>query len=424
MKSGFRSEKKGSFSIKKEHYLIGYDSDGNPVHSDSTETIYLSDLEVLRETWRGSNSPRVAGKLRISPTSYSKTRISRSGTFVMSRSQGSSSLTTVQTNYVAGPSGFHAGSVGSLIESLDAKVRNQLANDARAMIWHTPEFVGELHKTYTSFATAVSLASKHLDSAMDPNGALSKAERYALKYRARYFKRYRRYPPSTPITAKEVGNFIGRKSKAVAKAWLGFVFGVLPALSDIKSAAETLADFRDPPPRRVKFRRSASDTCTDPVMGPDGKPHGTVTSSVSVVKQFSVEVSSTAVRAANRLGADNPLEAMWQLTSLSWFVDYFVNISDYLNQFSAYAGLAFAGGTSSTSVKTKGYYAFSETRLTNGWTETAATTTGWEYDEYSRSVDGNFPTPVLVVNLNPLDLSRRHAMNSLALLVSSIPIRK
>lgn len=66
------------------------------------------------------------------------------------------------------------------------------------------------------------------------------------------------------------------------------------------------------------------------------------------------EITDASAFTAANFGVDNPLLTAWELVPLSFVVDWFYNIGDWLNQLTAYRGLNFRTGF--TTIETKTYF--------------------------------------------------------------------
>lgn len=67
---------------------------------------------------------------------------------------------------------------------------------------------------------------------------------------------------------------------------------------------------------------------------------GSHVNEVSCVCQAEIKVTNPNLYLANRLGLTNPASVVWELIPFSFVVDWFVNVSDFLNQFSEFHGVA------------------------------------------------------------------------------------
>ncbi len=139
-----------------------------------------------------------------------------------------------------------------------------------------------------------------------------------------------------------------------------------------------------------------------------------------------VDPEYQALRALNQLGLVNPLALSWELTTLSFLVDWLLPIGPVLNALTAPAGLIFVDGT--TSIRT------SASGNVNVWGDTIAApnysvsldsvaTQLWSYEGYKRSTLASWPAPGLWVDPDPLRLERGGSdrwLKALALAITNL----
>lgn len=151
------------------------------------------------------------------------------------------------------------------------------------------------------------------------------------------------------LAARALGVRLREKKKTgqtVAQQWLALQYGWKPLLSDVRGAAELLAQRHySRPPRLVVLTKRQSST---PV-----KQTGTFYSSYSVpaylegirtsrVRQESVyEVSNQFIRDGGQTGIIDPLTIAWELTPWSFVVDWFIPIGNFVARLNYDAGLSF-----------------------------------------------------------------------------------
>jgi hypothetical protein len=129
-----------------------------------------------------------------------------------------------------------------------------------------------------------------------------------------------------------------RRSKDVANAWLEYHFGWSPLVHDIYNAIHVLQNPIPGGTITVRGPRISLDNNWSTSSG------GAVTTreiSGWVFGKAGVTLAITNPNAylANRLGLVNPAAVVWELVPFSFVVDWFVNVSDFINQYSDFVGL-------------------------------------------------------------------------------------
>lgn len=135
------------------------------------------------------------------------------------------------------------------------------------------------------------------------------------------------------------GDKLRASSKHFANNWLEFHFGWSPLLGDIHDAMEVLVSPVQPTKIKVSKRRKYSYYSDNRVLRYDSylnKHTGYFRWSMG--SQF--EVSNPNLYLLNRLGIINPLSVAWELAPWSFVLDWFVNVSDFLEQFGEFAGVS------------------------------------------------------------------------------------
>jgi len=129
-------------------------------------------------------------------------------------------------------------------------------------------------------------------------------------------------------------------SKGLSGLWLEFHFGWAPLIGDIFSAIEILDSA--PPPFPIKGTALIREKSTF-IDGSAGQwsRRCYMTNEVRAWVGGAVRVTNPNLRLASQLGLVNPASVAWELVPFSFLVDWFVNVGDYLEQFSDTAGMAF-----------------------------------------------------------------------------------
>lgn len=133
-----------------------------------------------------------------------------------------------------------------------------------------------------------------------------------------------------------------QKAKTFSNLWLEYHFGWSPLLSDIHNAYTLLDEPINDRPLVVKgtlngatpWNYTQSDWNGNYFVG-----RASHTWRVRCSMGCSVRVDNPNLALAERMGLTNPALIAWELVPFSFVVDWFVNVSDYLGQFTDFAGV-------------------------------------------------------------------------------------
>jgi hypothetical protein len=141
---------------------------------------------------------------------------------------------------------------------------------------------------------------------------------------------------------REFGLWPTNLAEAAGNSWLAWKFGWAPLLQDITntraailqylSAEESYAEVEATVVRPLSFTNSLIDVRYD----------GSAEAGCTHKLWFRIEDSELA--GLNQLGLIDPLSLSWELTGLSFVIDWFVGVSDFLSGLSAPLGLKFVTG--------------------------------------------------------------------------------
>lgn len=185
--------------------------------------------------------------------------------------------------------------------------------------------------------------------------------------------------------------------KKQANNWLAYQYGWKPLLSDVKGAAETLAQ-HVARPRKEMFSVSAQveesenwdfPSWTSYTAGPSLSGFTCVTKG-GVKKRtaragllLTFEYRASALAAQLGFGLADPLVVAWELTPFSFVFDWFIQVGDYLEAISALQGFKVLDGWTDELYDFRGQVAFTPL---NGWVqETDLSTPTYNLRLYKRS---------------------------------------
>jgi len=224
--------------------------------------------------------------------------------------------------------------------------------------------------------------------------------------------------------------YLGPGTKAIqefSNRWLELQFGWKPLLSDLKGAAQTLAEMQSSDPPRLRWKASATKWR---VYRYPKKEHIPTGGTLPWQDHYSTgdgrhgysctvwyAISSPAAVNAAALGLTNPLSVAWELTPFSFVADWILPIGNLIDTLDAYNGKVFAGG-----IMTEFYRVDAQRRnhvvkdIPQGHTDTTCSYLHWRY--MNRLVLTDFPHAAALHFKNPLSVT--HALDALALLGQTI----
>lgn len=139
----------------------------------------------------------------------------------------------------------------------------------------------------------------------------------------------------------------GRKGKRFSGAWLEYIYGWLPLMSDIYGGCKTLTRVvRDENAVKKVVKRGFHEfNHVTPAYGFEDHWKGKVKCEVGLY----VKVASDFLESVDSLGVINPLEIGWDVVPFSFVLDWFLPVGNTLSALSATLGLDFVTGYISTS---------------------------------------------------------------------------
>lgn len=138
-------------------------------------------------------------------------------------------------------------------------------------------------------------------------------------------------------------------AKSASNNWLEFHFGWSPLINDIHSSIKFLQE----PIKSVSVvgRRALRDTSSSTYTGTYYSIRGKHVFKVSAHVQADIRITNPNLWLADRLGLINPLGLAWELIPFSFVIDWFVPVSDFLGQWTEFAGIEFINPMYSTHVE-------------------------------------------------------------------------
>lgn len=211
------------------------------------------------------------------------------------------------------------------------------------------------------------------------------------------------------------------KWRAIADAWIEYIYGWKPLLQDVYDAIKF---FESKDKMSMWSTTRAVSTATDNTsktvsFGYDGLMAAQVNQQLSVSCRIQLEWAETPgaqkARLAALVGLTNPASVAWEKLPWSFVVDWALPIGAWLNSLDATVGLTFLQGSSTVFVKHQG----TAEGIPSGkhGANQIIKVSGRGFKRYTNCVRTkltSFPTPVLPVFKSPVSLI--HAINAIALL--------
>lgn len=173
--------------------------------------------------------------------------------------------------------------------------------------------------------------------------------RKRLKQLAAFTKAVLRRDPSgiaasLGISLKDVKRLLKTRhgvSKALSDLWLEFWFGWKPLVHDIFTALEVFD--RDIPVRPIRVQAKQEGPISTSSNFPFTE-HGTAWTRDVLVLGAKIKVTNPMLHLLQQFGIINPAAIAWDAVPWSFVVDWFGNVSSYLNSFTDFAGVELVDG--------------------------------------------------------------------------------
>jgi len=142
-------------------------------------------------------------------------------------------------------------------------------------------------------------------------------------------------------TRRDVNQDLRRGARKAGSRFLELHLGWEPLIKDIYNACDILQ--RPIPHLRVTGRGASSRPQYVFQTGGTGSGRYTIWYTDTAKCQLKADfyVDNPNLWLANQMGLINPASVLWELATLSFVVDWFVNVGDYLNSLTDFAGLKF-----------------------------------------------------------------------------------
>lgn len=310
--------------------------------SDATATYSVNELRRSRTTvntpgFRNKEYGKRKEDLPMNPFSYSENLVQYPYGIIDRKSD-------IYRDLIEGHLFPGMGGVNFEPRGVTSSDRSFVANEA--LLASLLDLKGQKVNIGVTLAERKSTSDLILDSAKKLGGSFRAFRRGDLKGAFRSFGNTQ-YVDNTVrriIRAKKGRPSLSNEALAVQLGWK-------PLLSDVYSYAELLASTASDPPR-YKVTTSRSHRWSG-AFGPDEFWEGVNCHrrefGVHTVKYVYVFTGSEGViPTLARLGVTNPLSWLWELTTLSFVVDWFLKIGDFIDALDATVGLTFEKGCKTT----------------------------------------------------------------------------
>ena len=155
-----------------------------------------------------------------------------------------------------------------------------------------------------------------------------------------------------PPRSRSARPWLPNKDRKIINTWLEYQFSVKPLLGDIQTSSEALSHllFEENRPMRLKIKTGASSTSEARYTSSSPyNPGWTGTVRLQTTTQCHIsavyDVVPTTERTFQQLGLTNPAVVAWELTTLSWMVDYLWGVGDWLQSLTRIDGASFVEGS-------------------------------------------------------------------------------
>ena len=211
---------------------------------------------------------------------------------------------------------------------------------------------------------------------------------------------------------------IRSRSRAAGNHVLEYSFGWAPLVKDINSALEVL--HKRLPPHRVKVRKSYSGKVSSRRSLGSFSRNATVNYTIGWALRARVGVNNPNTLLAAQLGLVNLGSVLWELTPNSYIIDYFFNVGEFIDSFTAEVGLDVTDKWKTSfrknlySVSDQWNYPFDRAPDYPGYPPNS-----WAIEEVTVTRSSGIPGPTVALRL-PWRMSMQRASTSIARLLQQL----
>jgi len=295
-----------------------------------------------------------------------------------------SAITQSPTTYQEAPSSVTLGATGIDYDSILSARREAVTNirlKVKNTEWNCATWIGELPATRNWFVSVAKALIKSVR--LVRKGEMKQAIRELKRVRISNGKFSRYKPIETWRTARYAGS-----------KWLEWRYAVTPLMYDMEDMMGYLyAGSIKPDIERIASGAKARRNFNSPT--------NIISSSMDI--RFVVYAQKSATTSEfQKLGLLNPLVPLWELTPLSFVIDWFIPIGDSLASLDAMFGVTVIGSTESR--KEEGFQLVPQIRTTNGSTTslTAGGESNWKNYQRIANPSLDWESPRWTPSLNYL----------------------
>ena len=190
---------------------------------------------------------------------------------------------------------------------------------------------------------------------------------------------------------------------------LALRYGLLPLMSDISEAHRLLTSDQK---QEATVRVSRSQTWT---WGNYPRISWYTTASEPGRESITIKLTATVTNPnlllANQLGLVNPASVIWETTKFSFIVDWFVNVSGFIDNFTSHLGLSYKNTSVTRTRRAQGDCNLQEPGATEYWVTTGR---AYKYVRKQRTIGSLSLTIPKTISFGK-GLSAQRTQNSLAI---------
>jgi len=266
-----------------------------------------------------------------------------------------STSNTVGNYVVVGGFVGHVGQSGEFAcPSYDLKFDELIASSSLFNYSHlvslaSTSALSGIKKPNTSGMVAIKELKETINSILHPvDGALNWLKRNAINLN-RLQTRTGRKKILRAIRSKAGKDEAVLISKDLSNQHLTIIFGIMPFISDIQSVLKALRDY-DPLPQRYTSRGSASDYDSKSqswsTVSDFTNERRTITNAAELQRTVSVRAyvlyeASVSIQDALGLSPKDIPRSVWEATQLSFVVDWFANVKEFISAITPVAGVTY-----------------------------------------------------------------------------------